>query len=163
MEREPILVEVSLTYGERVRAAWIHSRPRPLFVVLAAVFLGAPALAAAFLPKRSDASTDLLPIVGALFILAVGSFAWKHWFVRRHTRDAPVRMQLSSDFLTVSSRLGEGRMPMSSFKRWRDHERMILLYQTPLGFIVIPARAVRSPAVLENVRDLLREHVGDPS
>ena len=53
---------------------------------------------------------------------------------------SPQQIRITSDGIAARSRYGQGQLPWDHFIKWREDDRMFLLYQTDNQVLILPKR-----------------------
>jgi hypothetical protein len=107
----------------------------------------------------------LLMIVGWMAILYLPiRYIFVPWRARRIFKQQkdlqqPFQVAWDADKLIVDTANANVRTPWSDFIRWRENDRLFLLYRSDVLFNMVPMRAFPGEAEIESFRGLLKENI----
>ena len=71
----------------------------------------------------------------------------------------PFEMSWDSQVLTCRNATGESRIPWSDFVRWKESERLFLLYVSDVLFQLVPKQIFPNQDAVTAFRRVLAEHI----
>jgi hypothetical protein len=159
-----VRVKLDVTYGEHVRAQFLHLRPRPVYAVIGVpvciVFLGFDCWV---LCHPSQFTVYDLSIVGLGVLGLVYLLIGIPYHVRRMRKNKfhqyDYKVQFDEDIVHFASDLGESHIPWDHFLYWKESRGLILVYVTRSQYIVFPKRLFGSENTPGELRSLLAEKV----
>jgi len=133
-----------------------------LALIALSVFAAASALAA--LPHNQKHGTLGVCILLALVYLAIHFGFWYPLRARRIYREykavsLPFTAEITEYGIQVDNELGNGLLPWSHIRRWREGSSVFLLYPTNALYHVFP-KAMFSPDSMQQFRNTLTERLG---
>ncbi len=114
-------------------------------------------------PEIVSSWSLILPIAAAVVGLYLLSYyAYLPWNARRifnqqKEYSAPFEIELTPEAMLAFSQYGYSSRPWGEFHKWREDERLLLLYLSDVLYIVIPKRFLDEQQAAQ-IRALLREH-----
>jgi hypothetical protein len=162
-----VRLEGTVEESDYVGAQWLHLRPRRVMRVLglltALMLLGGGAVQIVGWAQGQNPLSDAL-MLPFLLSLALGYVALLRWQFTRSYRGykaihSPIAMEISEAGLHSRSEHGEARLPWHLFRKYKENDRMLLLYQAGNLFHVIPKRLFRGLAELDQAKSVIARHV----
>jgi hypothetical protein len=160
-------MRIQLEPSDYLAATVLHT-PRTLIIIPALglffVCLGAFDFAMYFRTGDQSGITGLL--IGG-FLLATSCYA-RYVALPRRTRrlfrqqkalQRPYEMVWDADEIRRTSETGNTRIPWSDILKWREGNRMFLLYLSDVTFYIIPKRAFANETAIDEFRKLLRDKI----
>lgn len=74
----------------------------------------------------------------------------------------PLLVTFNEEGLLLDSARRQIKAPWSLLKKWKDNDKMILVYHSRSQFHIFPRRGFTSDAAFSSVKSLLRSHLGPP-
>jgi hypothetical protein len=153
-------VSLTLTADDYVAANQLHAlygyRRRYVVAVVAFVVVAYIAVVAiAYLDRSTNAIIGVSAIVAAWPVLwAVSYFLLVPMFTRRTYRNHkslqhPYTYSWSETGLAVANSNGEWRVPWSDYLKWRENTKVMVFYQAPRLFNMIPKRVLTPEQVVD--------------
>jgi hypothetical protein len=157
-----VQLKYEITLPEFREMAWLRHRSSIRWIVgicIASIGLG---LGAA-LYVYSDRTVGLILIVGSIFLLllqlVIPSLVFAR-FYRRNGRMFGLRTVTVSDTGIVSDhQLGHTESAWNTYEKFRETQKLFLLYQSTDIVGIVPKRAFASPADLQQFRALITSKV----
>jgi YcxB-like protein len=158
-----------LSESDLLAAQWLHIRPRRSYqlvgMLLLALFLIAVVLGVYGAIRGTVSWFNLSLAVTSGAVLALWA-AWFRWRVRKVYRQqvslhGDQRYRATDEYLDASSPHGSGILNWSAIVKWRQSDKLVLLYQSDLVFHVIPKRWM-TPDQIGVFAAFLSSNVGDP-
>lgn len=161
-----------LTPADLQAAQWLHLRPKPwVFYLGVALVIGA-GIAILFSSQSPEALATTLSLIVpvAIWALVFFLFLWllTPWQMKRLFRQ---QKMLQVDFTTditpeaiiVTSEYGTSRLPWADFHKYKVSSKLVLLYQSPVLYHVLPRRFFPSEEDYQTLLGYLRQHLGPPT
>ena len=106
----------------------------------------------------------LCGVFGAWIGGAVTRFGYIPWkgrkvFRQQQALHRPFEMSWDSQVLTCRNATGESRIPWSDFVRWKENERLFLLYVSDVLFQLVPKQIFPNQDAVTAFRRVLAEHI----
>ena len=146
------------------RAVYLHLRPRPVFAV-AGILMLALAVLALVLMIRSHPPWDPITLVlpGCLAYFAVYFFVMIPWQANKQFKQNRflahvAEFRIDAAGLRSQSDLGSMEIPWDHLHKWKESQRLILLYPTDATYLIFPRRLF-APAEWEEFRALTAQHL----
>lgn len=164
------MIEISgqLTTDDYVSAQFLHFRPRTLFKVAAIppLFVYVWAMWYSFVgPGSKDFDwLDLVLPAGGLFVV-LNFFLYIPWRIRRtfeqrKSLHEQLNAKIDDSGLRAESSRGNANMPWSDFMKWKENDRLILMYISDHIFLTFPKRFFQNNHGVEDLRDILKRNIG---
>jgi len=151
--------------SDYVRAQYLHIRPRPLYKVLGAIVL-ILFLWAAWLALTSDdfGAFDVLFLV-TIIAFVLNFTVYIPWKTRRvYRQQKALQRELSFKFddagVSVSNENGQSVTPWDDYLKWKQNDRLILLYLSDCMYHMLPKRMFAESADFNRLGELLIRRIG---
>lgn len=163
-----VQVQGRVSWSEYLRAQYLHLRPRPLLerVGLGIVVVGISVVAVVLWRALRGSPPSHFPylLVTSLVYLALYFLVFVPWraralFRRQKVLDGPFRILADSSGLAISSEIGEIRMPWAALRKWKESQRLFLIYHSDSLFHLVPKRLFTTSEQLDAFRGLLHRHL----
>lgn len=122
---------------------------------------GAPGLAC---PVRMRAIQPLASLVGLLYAVVLANryllLPWRarRIFAQQKELHEPFAMEITSEGVRTENAFVTSRRPWDFYVRWRENERLLMLYHSDARFSMIPKRLLAEPGAQEAIREWLASH-----
>ena len=157
-------VTVQLKWTDYLAACRLHGRIRPFFAVLGILLLSFFLFAAISIMARPGPHTTAYVLFAtlalwALLRLVVIPLKVRRVFRQQRNMQVPTTHEADEDGLASANEVGTSRYRWSDFTKWKENERLIVLYLSDIMMIVLPKRSFASPAALGEFTALVAAHV----
>lgn len=142
----------------------LHARlrgERRVFIGLLAL-LCVVALLTARSPWREAGIGGLIGLAAVLLLthFVIGPLVWRRHYRRYPAIQQPMEVELLDTGLHVRSPSGESRLTWAQIVRWREDERFVLVYISPVLFHIVPRHAPSAEFDVEALRAALSRQLG---
>lgn len=157
-------IEVQIEASDHLAAQRLHTRwtRRQLLAHAAVVVVGASLMLAPLpMPWAFIVGAALIGgAVGGAIGREITRWIWlprrsRHLFHQNKAMQRPYAFEWDRDTLLCSSDAGSHRQPWGDLVRWREDERVLLIYITDALFFVVPRRSFTDAAVERSFRECL--------
>ena len=151
-----------------VQAQYLHIRPRLAFKILGVLIAGLCLWAMWYSFFGDDSPgfnwSDLIIPAGVAYFVAQ-FFVYVPWKTRRiyHQQKSLKReahMRFDDTGLSAENEMGQGTTPWADYVKWKENERLFLLYISDPFFHMIPKRLFDDPGDIERLRKIFSEKIG---
>jgi hypothetical protein len=105
----------------------------------------------------------------AIYPIFIAGFVALFWFVLRPAQIARIyrqhkelssnfEMELTDEAYSIKNDYGSGRIPWKDFAKWKENDRMILLYRSENMFNMVPRRLLADDSQAQYVLDRLQQN-----
>lgn len=153
-------VQGQLKETDYVTAQFLHVRPRPFFTFIGLILLGLAVLALIY--------TRSLPLLVSLICL-IGIFVFympykaRRIFRQYKALSEPVTMEVREEGLFFKRTNAEGLVPWSHIIKWRNNNKLALLYPAGNVFHMIPSHFFVNSEEFQTFLKTLRVKLGKTS
>lgn len=155
--------EFTLTQQEYVKANKLFSKPVAKDYVIFAIFFVAMAALALFGTKKIHQFIALGGIIGSIVGHVLvrhvhAPLAAKKQYQSYKAAQEPMSISISNTAISLKSQFGQANIEWSRIIKWRQNESLILIYQAPGVYHIIPKRI---GAIANELSGLLAKNVGN--
>jgi len=155
-----------LVWGDYLRSQYLHFRPRPWLAVVGIVILvlivwASYVTISDWLSGAGPWILAAICVVSLLYIvLYVGviiPISAYRIFKQQKSLNLPFSIEASSEVFCSFNETGKITMPWSHFVKWKESEKLLLLYHSDILFNLVPKRLFQSDAQLNEFRGFLND------
>jgi hypothetical protein len=160
-------VRGNLQLADMRAAAWLHIKPRPTLAVIGVALV--VLMVVVFCWSLLSMTTAEPPAVtwwllAAMIYLSLLSFVWWPYRIRKLFNQSKAlqrdfRLTPSERGVLVSNEDGEMTLPWSDYRKWKESEKVFLIYLTDAQFQVVPKRLFASASDIEAFRSVLKARI----
>ncbi|WP_399696639.1 YcxB family protein [Xenophilus sp.] len=155
-----------ITEDDYLAAMQLHARPRgwqwafiaalALLCVLALLFMRSP--------WREAGLGGLIGLAAMMLLtrFVIGPLVWRRHYRRYPAIRQPMEIELLDTGLRLQSPSGESRLAWEQMVKWRENDRLVLVYVSPVLFHLLPRHALPAGFDVQALRDALAKHLGPP-
>lgn len=164
------MIEVTgkLLSSDYVAAQYLHLRPRLAFKILGSLIILAMLWAIWYtISKAGLSGLELMDYLffGAIIYLLfffIWFIPWKGRKIYRQQKSLQreSRHRFNDAGLEAENELGHATIPWTDYVKWKENDKIFLLYVSDPMFHMIPKRLFSDPRDVENLRGLLQTHIG---
>ena len=160
-----------LEEGDYVRAVYLNMRPRRTYAILGLIVLAAFLWAAWYSFFGGGASkrsmTDYVFVAASVYLI-LNFFVYVPWktrktFKQQKSLQREMKLRFDASGMTVESENSQGKILGADVHKWKENDRLFLLYISDPLYDMVPKRLFASADDIEGVRELLTSHVGAAS
>lgn len=154
--------EYTITEDEYVKANKLFTKPAQAILIFYAITVIA-LVAISIITNSFIVKTGAIgSVIGGYFGYMATRHLYAPWRTRKQYRaykaaQEPVVVKILPESLLFKSNTGEAVIEWSYIKKWRENEELLLIYQAPEIYHILPKRV--GEAICE-VRKALLKHVG---
>ena len=97
----------------------------------------------------------LFPLVWLLFRHVLLPYQTRKIFAQQKDLQPPFEMEFTDDNLVLSYEFGNAIRPWKHFIKWKENEKLLLLYLSDMMFVMIPKRFLTDPQQLEMIKSYI--------
>lgn len=164
------MIEISgkLSADDYVRAQYLHIRPRLAFKVVGALLIAAFVWTVwiSFTGGSSDLPSwpGFVVVAASIYLLAF-FFIYIPWRSRRtygqqKSLRRESRMKVSESGIQVENEVGQATVPWTDYAKWKENDRLFLLYLSDPVFHLVPKRFFSNVEDVSDFRQLLLTQIG---
>ena len=155
--------EFTLTQQEYIKANKLYNKPVAKDYLIFLVFFIAMAALAFLGSKPSHKFMAVFGVIGAivghLFVRHLyAPFITKKQYQNYQAAKEPMSISISNTAILLKSQFGQANIEWSRIIKWRKNESLILIYQAPGVYHIIPKRI---GAIANELSGLLAKNVGN--
>jgi hypothetical protein len=152
----------TITEEEYVKANKLFTRPTKKIINV--YIISSVILITLFI--LTDTMIYKITVIGALFGGFIGQFIVRHVYAPWQTKkqfkvykaiQEPVTVLYSESGLEFKEKTGRGTIEWNRIYKWRENNNLLLLYQAPGVYHIIPKRAGE---IVIKIQEALSQHVG---
>lgn len=153
-----------LLWSDYLRSQYLHYRPRPWLalvgtVVLVLIVWASYVTISDWLSGTGPWILAVICVVALLYVvLYVGVIipvSAYRIFKQQKSLNLPFSIEASSEAFCAFNETGKTTMPWSYFVKWKESEKLLLLYHSDVLFNLVPKRLFQSDAQLNEFRGFL--------
>ena len=154
----------TFTASDLVAAQWLHVRPRPAYALVGIAILGTAIFATWHSFSKPNPGSNAWLLLGS--VVLIGASALWTWhrttrtFRQRKDLQRAIRFETTDSGLITENETGRGTTPWSDFLRWKENERLFLLYLSDDMFHIVPKSFFGAKDDVPEFRELLIAKVG---
>ena len=96
-----------------------------------------------------------LPLFWLLFRYVLLPYQTRKIFAQQKELQPPFEMEFTDDNLVLSYEFGNAIRPWKNFIKWKENEKLLLLYLSDIMFVMIPKRFLTDPQQLEMIKSYI--------
>ncbi len=151
-----------LAYRDRGKLARFSSR----FLTVVGIFMVPVVIFVAVMKPEMQTFQQLVPFVAIVLFWMVVLWGMPKWSAIKQFNGSPasqgeVTLTASAAGIRIKSSQSESNSNWSAYVRWLENKRVIVLFTSPLVFVVVPKRSF-SEDQLASFRALLRDNIINP-
>ena len=164
------MARVQLQESDIVAAMWLHLRPGRVLAILLLAMLALVVCLTAFsfwtyyrhdIDPGDPSPWDAMPGYGVVLALLVVLILSVRWRARRAFRQSkllrdPADIEWDGSRLTFRSDAARSAIPWGDYVKWKENDRLYLIYMSDQQYHVIPKRIFGTPEVERS----FRQHLG---
>ncbi len=147
-------------------AQWLNIKPRRSFAVVGVCLLMLFAWTMWFafqleIPFFSWGKWMLLGILAYLFIYSCIflPLRWDKIFRQQKSLHRESLIRVNESGVEMQSEIGRALVPWSDFLRWKEDNRIFLLYLSDVSFIMIPTRGFEQEQQIVDFREIITRNI----
>lgn len=159
----------TLEASDYVRAQYLNMRPRRTYMVLGLVVLSLFlwAIWYTFFGGGPRGMTGYVLLAAAAYLI-LNFFVYIPWKARKTFRQQKslqreMTLRFDDSGLAIEAENSQGRIPWSDFLKWKENDRLFLLYISDPLYHMVPKRLFKSSSEVDSVREVMRTHIGPSS
>ena len=146
---------------------WLLIKPRPAYAVLGVLLLALFAWAMWYsLQSSKQVQPDWMPwvLLGSAGYLALHYCVYLPYRIKRTFRlrkdvQRPISFDISESALLIRTETGQESKPWTDFYRWKEDQRVFLLYISDVAHIVIPKRFFHKSSDIDTFRSYVTSRI----
>ncbi|MGC1376765.1 MAG: YcxB family protein [Anaerolineales bacterium] len=154
-----------LEWTDYLDSQLLHMRSGKSRQIALYCILAAPVCALLYLIATGQIETGLyfLPALGLPIVFLLYRYVFlprqiKKLFTQQKELSLPFELEITETGLLTSNELGNSTRPWGNFAKWKENEKLLLLYHSDIMFSIIPKRIFSEPQQVETVKAFLQKN-----